>query len=160
MTRVLATLDLPLVKAIAPARFSRPISVISSPLRPLRHGRHDVHVDEGVVAGAALDEIDERHLVDDGLGVGHHDDGRDAAGRRGVAGRLQGLAVLLAGLAGEHLHVDQAGAQHVALAVDDLRALVRRVAPQMAAQIGDHAVPHQQPARLVLAARPDRSGGR
>ena len=34
MTRALATLDLPLVKAMAPARFSRPISVISAPLRP------------------------------------------------------------------------------------------------------------------------------
>ena len=84
-----------------------------------RHGRHDVHVDDGVVAGAALDEVDQRHLVDDGLGVGHDDDGGDAAGRRRVARGLQGLAVLLARLAGEHLHVDEAGAEHVALAVDD-----------------------------------------
>ena len=49
---------------------------------------------------------------------GMHDDGGDAAGRRGLARGLQRLAVLLAGLAGEHLHVDQAGAEHVALAVD------------------------------------------
>src|SRR5262245_41017148 len=34
MTRALATLDLPLLKAMAPARFNSPISVISAPLRP------------------------------------------------------------------------------------------------------------------------------
>src|SRR5215471_7173156 len=34
MTRALATLDLPLLKATAPARFRSPISVISAPLRP------------------------------------------------------------------------------------------------------------------------------
>ena len=105
---------------MAPARLSRPISVISSPLRPLRHRRHGVHVDDGVVAGAALDEVDERHLVDDGFGVRHDDDGGDAAGRRRMAGGLQGLAVLKARLAGEHLRIDEAGAQHVALAVDDV----------------------------------------
>ena len=40
------------------------------------------------------------------------------------------LAVLQARLAGEHLHVDEAGAEHVALAVDDLGAL-GRVAAQV-----------------------------
>jgi hypothetical protein len=39
-----------------------------------------VHVHDGVVAGAALDEVDERHLVDDGVGLGHDDHGRDASG--------------------------------------------------------------------------------
>src|SRR5262245_7937075 len=34
MTRALVTLDLPLLKATAPARFRSPISVISAPLRP------------------------------------------------------------------------------------------------------------------------------
>ena len=34
MTRALPTLDLPLVKAMAPARFKRPISAMSWPLRP------------------------------------------------------------------------------------------------------------------------------
>ena len=60
--------------------------------------------------------------------------------------------MLLAWLAREHLHVDQAGAQHVALAVDHLGAL-GGVAAQMVAEIGDLAVAHQQAARLVLARR-------
>ena len=94
-----------------------------------------------------------------GLGVGHHDDGGDAAGGGGMARGLQRLAVLEARLAGEHLHVDQAGAEHVALAVDDVDA-VRRVAPQVRAEVGDDAVAHQQAARLVAARRPDRRGAR
>ncbi len=120
--------------------------------RARRQGRRDVNVEGGVVAGGGLDEIDQRHLVDDGLRVGHHDDGGDAAGGCRVARRLQGLAMLLAGLAGEHLHVDQAGAQHVALAVDDIGAL-RGVAAQMPTEVGDHAALYQQAARLVLAGR-------
>ena len=101
-----------------------------------------------VVAGAALDEVDERHLVDHGLGVGHDDDGGDAAGGGRMARRLERLAMLVAGLAGEHLHVDEAGAEHVALAVDDLGA-VRRVAAQVRPEVGDDAVLDEQAARLV-----------
>ncbi len=97
----------------------------------LGHSGHGVHVDDRVVAGAALDEVDKRDLVDHGIGVGHDDDGGDAAGSGGVARRLQGLAVLVAGLAGEDLRVDKAGRQDVALAVDDLAA-VGGVAAQVA----------------------------
>ena len=111
---------------MAPARFKRPISVISSPLRPFGHRGHRVDVNEGVVAGATLDEIDERDLIDHRIGVGHHDDGRDAAGRSCVACGLQCFAVLEAGFAGKDLRVDQAGGENVALAVDDGRAFRAR----------------------------------
>ena len=67
----------------------------------------DAHL--GLVAGAAGDEIDQRDVVDHRIGVGHHDDRGDAAGRRRLAGRGDGLAVLGAGLADEDAHVDQAG---------------------------------------------------
>jgi hypothetical protein len=59
-------------------------------------------------------------------------------------------AAWLAGLAGKNLHVDQPGAQHVALAVDDFGTL-GRIAPQVAAQIGDLGAFDEQPARFILA---------
>ena len=88
------------------------------------------------VARAPLDVVDQRHVVDDGIGIGHADDGRDAARSGGLTGRAQGLAVLGSGLAGEDVHVDQAGADDVAGAVDDGGA-VRRIAAQMPSEIGD-----------------------
>ena len=94
---------------MAPARFKQTDFGHLFALEALRHRRHRVDVDEGVVAGAALDEIDERHLIDDRIRLRHDDDRRHAAGRRGMACRLQRFAVLVAGLAGEHLGVDQAG---------------------------------------------------
>ena len=111
---------MPLVKAIAPASCSSPISVISSPEQALGHGRHGVDIDERGVARAPEDEIDQRHVVDHRIGVGHADDGGDAAGGGGAARRGKRLAMLVAGLAGEHHHVDQAGSEHAAAAVDDL----------------------------------------
>ena len=51
------------------------------------------------------------------------------------------LAVLVAGLAGEHLHVDQAGAEHVALAVDDRRRPSGALRRRCGAEIGDQRRP-------------------
>ncbi len=77
-------------------------------------------VDEGGVARAPQDEIDQRHVVDHRVGIGHADDGGDAAGGGGPARRGQRLAMLVAGLAGKDHHVDEAGRKHAAAAVDDL----------------------------------------
>jgi hypothetical protein len=121
-------------------------------LQALGHGRHDVDVHERVVARAALDEVDQRHLVDDGLGIGHHHHGGHAAGRRGLTGGLERLAVLLTGLAGEDLHVDETGAKHVAPAVDDAGSLGRGAA-QVRPEVGDQAVAHQGAAGLVASGR-------
>ena len=91
---------------------------------------HDVHVDDGPLARTPLHVVDERHLIDDGLGVGHAHDGRDAAGGRRKTRGLERLAVLLTRIAREDLAIDKPWRQHMALAVDDLSAL-RRIAPQM-----------------------------
>ncbi len=107
-----------------------------------------MHIDDGALARTALHIVDEGHLVDDGLGIGHAYDGRDTAGGGGIARRLQRLAVFLAGIAGEHLHVDEAGCEHVALAVDDSGA-IRCIPPQMSAEIGDRTIAHHQAAGLV-----------
>jgi hypothetical protein len=124
----------------------------------LRHRRHRVDMDDRGVAGAALDEIHQRHIVDSGLGVGHDDDGGDAPGGGGAAGRGERLAMLLAGLAGENLHVDQAGRQHMAAAVDALGPR-RSIRPDMRADIGDRVAPDEQAAPLVTAReRTDQPG--
>ncbi len=134
-------------------------------LEPLGHRRHGVHVHDGVVAGAALDEIDERHLIDDRVGLRHDNHGGDAAGSGGMAGGLQRLAMLKAGLAGEHLRIDEPRGEDVPLAVDDGDA-VGRVAAQMRADVGDEAFAHDEAARLVAVgrriddARVDESGRR
>ena len=83
-----------------------------------RGGGIDAHL--GLVAGASGDEIDQRDVVDDRVGVGHGDDGGDAAGGRRLSGGSEGLAVLGAGLADEDAHVDQARRDDGAAAVDHL----------------------------------------
>ena len=105
---------------------------------------------DSIVAPAPLDEIDERHLVNDGLGIGHHDDCGHSAGCSGVTRGLEAFAVLLTGFAGEHLGVYQAGSKHVIAAGDDGGA-VGSVPPQMPAEVGNHTVAHQQAAGLVAA---------
>ena len=57
-----------------------------------------------------------------GCGLGLADDGGDAAGGRGLARRRDALAAFRAGLADEGAHVDQAGRDDVAAALDDLGA--------------------------------------
>ena len=84
-----------------------------------RGGRQHPHL--GGVAGAPQDEVDHRGVVDRRIGVGPRDQRRHAAGRRRRAGGGDGLAMLGAGFADEGAHVDQAGSDDVAAAVDDLR---------------------------------------
>jgi hypothetical protein len=112
--------------------------------------RHRMDVDDGRVARAPLDEIDQRDVVDRRLGVGHDDDGGDATGGGGAAAGRQRLAMLLARLAGEHLHVDQAGAQHMAGAVDHL-GLGARALADMRPAVGDGVALDDEPAQLVAA---------
>ena len=119
-------------------------------LQALGHRRHGMHVDLRRVARPAHDEIDQRHVVDDGLGVWHADDGGDAAGRSSPARGGQRLAVLMARLAREHQHVDEAWRENVAGAVYELR-VTNRVGSDLRAEIGDLAVLDQQAASLVEA---------
>ena len=97
-----------------------------SPRRPLGQRRHRQHAHLGGGGGAAQDEIHQRRLVDHRIGVGHHDDGGDAARRRGRAGRFQGFAMFGARLAGKDAAVDQAGRQHQPAAVDHFGIIAAR----------------------------------
>ena len=59
------------------ADFGHPLALAAA-----RQRRHRVHADNGRVAGAPRNEIDQRRIVDHRIGVRHGDDGGDAAGRR------------------------------------------------------------------------------
>ena len=148
MTRVLATLDLPLEKAIAPARFRRPISVISSPLRPL--------VIAAIVCTLTMALSRARRWM------------KSTSATWSMTGLVSGITTMVVtppaaaawlavfkvsrcSLPGSPVNTCasiEAGGEHVALAVDDLGAL-GRVATQVRAEIGDHAIRDQQAARLV-----------
>ena len=106
--------------------------------------------------GAAQDEIDQRAIVDDRGGVGHQHEAGDAAGGRGIGGGGEGLAVFVAGLAGEDAHVDEAGGDdQAAWRRSDLGA-VRHALRRPLADAGDPAVLDQHGAGSVAAAWPDR----
>ncbi len=117
-----------------------------------------MHMDDAGVAGAALDEIDDGRIVDRGLGVGLADDGGDAAGGRGLARRGDALAAFGAGLADEGAHVDQAGRDDVAAAIDDFGAFGHAGRADAALGLADHAVGDQKVAgKIEVARRIDRS---
>ena len=120
-------------------------------LEAFGHGGHRVDIDEGGVARAPEDEVDQRHVVDDRLGIGHADDGGDATCRGGAACRGKRLAMLVARLSGEHHRVDQTGSKHAAGAVDDL-GIARSACRDAGPEIGDGAV-HDQRAALAVETR-------
>src|SRR5581483_1664699 len=137
MTRVLATLDLPLVKAMAPARFKRPISVIYRPLRPR------VMAAMACTLTTALSRA--RRWM------------KSTSATWSITGSVSGMTTMVvtppaaaAWLAVEHLHVDEARAEHMPPAIDH-PGVLGRIAAQMRAQVGDRRSLHQQPAGLVLA---------
>ena len=105
------------------------------------------------VARAAQDEVDDGVIVDHRIGVGLADDGGHAAGGRGLARGRERLAMLGAGLADEGAHVDQAGRNDVALAVDDLGALRHAGGADAALGVADHAFGDQEVAGKIEFAR-------
>ena len=125
-------------------------------LRPLVMAAIGWTLTSAVSRARLQDEIDKRHVVDHGIGVGHADDGGDAAGGRGAARRGERLAMLEPGLPGEHHHVDQAGGEHAAGAIDDL-GVADAAGGDVRAEIGDGAVHDQHAALAVEARRRDRS---
>jgi hypothetical protein len=92
-------------------------------LESLGDRRHRVHVHDGVVARAAQHKINRGRVIDRRRRIGLTDNGRNAAGRRGLAGRGKGLAAGFPGFADEGAHVDQARRDHFAAAIDDISAL-------------------------------------
>ena len=119
-----------------------------------------------VGGGAASDEVHQRRIVDDGIGHRHHRERGDAAGRGGRTCRGQGLAVFGAGLAGEDAHVDKAGREDFAGAIDDLRVRGFCVVEEARADVDDLAVFDKQcagaiePRVRVDQARVDEGGAR
>jgi hypothetical protein len=71
---------------------------------------------------ATGNEIHQCGIVDHGLGDGHHDKGRDAAGGCRVCCRCERLAVLGTRFAGEDAHVDEARGENGIVAVHNRRA--------------------------------------
>ena len=122
-------------------------------LEALGEGRHRMHAHDRGVAGAAQHEVDDRGIVDRRIGVGLADDRGDAAGGRRLARGGEGLAILGAGLADEGAHVDQAGRDDLALAVDDFGALGHAGGADAALGLAHHAVGDQQIAGNVEVAR-------
>jgi hypothetical protein len=74
-------------------------------------------VDDGVVLDEAVDRFQVFRPVDDGIGVGHRDDRRDAAGRRRLGDSGPVLAELVARRTGVDVTVHDARDQQVAVGV-------------------------------------------
>ena len=119
--------------------------------KPLGQRRHRHDADEAAVPGAALHEVDRGRVVERRLGVRLADDGGDAAGGRRLAGGAEGLAVLLAGLADEDAHVDEARSDHHSGAVPHRDAAHRLQLVEMGADVADDAGLDQYAASLVAA---------
>ena len=83
-----------------------------------RADRADVHEAGGLAAVDLVADLGAR--VGDGGRVGHRGDVREAAVGRGARARLDGLLVLEARIAEVDVHVEQAGHEVLARAVDDL----------------------------------------
>ena len=130
-----------------------------APLEALGQRRRGKDADLRVVARAPQDEVDHRRVVDRRVGVGPHDEARDAAGGRGGAGAGDRLAMLGPRLADEDAHVDEARRDHVAPAVDDPRLVRKLVARHRRADPGDDPVHGEEPAaRFRLALGIDEAG--
>ena len=96
--------------------------MISSPLRPLVMAAAGSTLTLQVACGAAHEEVDQRAVVDHRAAVsGIATKLVTPPAAAASPTRLQRLAVLAAGLAGEDAHVDEAGGDDVALGVVDAR---------------------------------------
>ena len=65
------------------------------------------HLAQAGLAALVAHEVDHRHAVLRGVGVGHRDDRGEPAERSGAAAGLDRLGLLLAGLAEVHVQVDE-----------------------------------------------------
>ena len=107
---------------------------------PLGQSGGGMDANLGVVARAAQDEVDHRRVVDRRIGVWAGDKRGHAARGSGGAGAGDGLAMLGPGFADESAHVDEAGRDDVAPAIDDSRLGRQLVARDRRADAGDDAV--------------------
>jgi hypothetical protein len=113
-------------------------------------GADRLHVNAARLPAQPPHLLDHAGGVGRGLGVRHGEDGGVAAQRRGRRARGHRLGVLPAGFAQVGVQIHQAGEQHQALAVDDVRIRRRR---ELRFDAGDHPVVEQD-IDGVLAVRP------
>ena len=122
-------------------------------LERVGEGGHRRDADLCSGGSAALDEIHQRGLIDHRIGVGHGDDGGDAARRCRFAGGSKRLAMLAAGFARKDAHVDQARREDETFAVDHFWIVRIGGVEQLGADIGDPAILDEQPTACVEAGR-------
>ena len=121
-------------------------------------------IDEAHGYQTAAWHMTQRDIVDHRVGVGHAGEGGDAADRRRMTARGDGLLMLVARLAQMHVHVDQAGAEHATAAIDHRRVGRRAIVEQARPEIDDRLAINQQrtfhvePALGVDQPRIDESG--
>ena len=115
-------------------------------LEARRQGRRRQHPHAAGIARAAQQKIDNRRLVDRRIGIGAGKDCRDAACRRRQGRGRDRLAVFGAGLADEGPHVDEAGRDAIAAAIDDLRMGGQICRHNGGANIADQAIDDQDAA--------------
>ena len=106
-----------------------------------------------VIACAAQDEVDGCRIVDGRRRIGLADDGGDTAGGGGLAGGGERFAIGLARLADEGAHVDQAGRDQLAAAIDHIGAFRHAGSADAFLGLADDAVGDQQVADDVEIAR-------
>src|SRR5215831_8949775 len=140
MTCALVTLLAPSVKATAPAALSRPISAISSPRRPL--------VSAAMGCTCTIEVSRARRST------------KSTIAGSSIAGEVSGWDTMVvtppaaaAGLADESAHVDEAGRDQLALAVDDLGRLRHAGGADAALGLADHAIGDEKVAVDVEMAR-------
>ena len=143
----------PSVKATAPAALSRPISASSSPSRPLVSAAIGCtctiavsrarRITKSTIAGSSIT----------GSVSGWHTMVVTPPAAAASARGCERLAIFGAGLADEGAHVDEAGRDEPAVAIDDLGAFRHARRADAALCVADHAVGNQQVAGEIEIAR-------
>ena len=101
---------------------------------------------------ALLQEGEYGDVVDHGFGVGHGGNGGDAATGSGHRAGLNRFFVFLTRLAEMHLDIEQAGAEHIAAAIDHLGAVGRfSIVEKLCAKIRDGVADGEQASHFIHA---------
>ena len=118
-------------------------------LQPLRRRRVGVDLSEPRLARPPREKLHDRDIVDRRLGVGQCHHRRDAARRGGMAGALDRLHVLGAGLAQLHAHIDEPRRQAQPAGIDDLDVVGKTRFGEAGADRRDLVAVDQQIARRI-----------
>ncbi len=114
---------------------------------------HRMNVDDARIARAPKDVVDGCRIIDCRRRIRLADNRRDTTGCGRVAGRSERFAAGFAWLADEGAHVDQAGGDELAAAVDDVGAFRHAGSADAFLRLAHHAVGDQQIADNIEIAR-------